>query len=249
MQIIKKIWPFLLMVLVLSCKKNDNTTSTPTNPTTASLGGEVILYDEAKNLLDKSGMTVSLDSTYPPYSSVTNTSGQYVIPQVPFGNRTLVFEKSGYGTFKIFNIIHAYNNGNGTLVDTVPSLGKISSTQVTAVTTAASPTAATITITTNPGGSSTTSRYVRIFLNSRPSVSNTNYQKVLALYEVKANPSDKTLTKAELNTLGFASGSTVYLRVYGDSFYSNNYDDPVIGRTIFPNLNATTVAITSFIVP
>ncbi len=194
-------------------------------------------------------MTVSVDSTFPPYKYVTGTDGKFIIPLIPFGNRTLVFEKAGYGTFKLFNINHTYNNGAGTILTTVPSLGRISTTTVTGLAASVASGIATISVTTNPGGNNTTPRYIRIFLNSRSAVSNTNFQKVLEIDVALSNPYDKTLTRAELNTLGFASGSTVYVRVYGDSFYSNNYDDPVAGRTIFPNLNQTTTAAASFIVP
>ncbi len=250
MRIIKNYLLLIILLLSLSCNKSDdNTPAPPTSPANAPVSGEVILYDEATLAVDKSGMTVSVDSTFPPYKYVTGTDGKFIIPLIPFGNRTLVFEKAGYGTFKLFNINHAYNNGTGTILTTIPSLGRISSTTVTGLATSVSSGIATISVTTNPGGNNATPRYIRIFLNSRSAVSNTNFQKVLEIAVARSNPYEKTLTRAELNTLGFASGSTVYVRVYGDSFYSNNYDDPVAGRTIFPNLNPTTTAAASFIVP
>jgi hypothetical protein len=239
-----------IFFLALSCSKNeDNNPAPPAAPTNAPISGEVILYDEATLAVDKSGMTVSLDSTFPPYKSVTGADGKFFITLIPFGNRTLVFEKAGYGTYKLFNINHAYNNGVGTILTTIPSLGRISTTTVTGLAASVTSGIATISVTTNPAGSNTASKYIRIFLNSRTAVSNTNYQKVLEIAVAQANPFDKTFTKAELNTLGFASGTTVYVRAYGDSYHSNSYDDPVAGRTIFPNLNPATTAAASFIVP
>jgi hypothetical protein len=238
---------FLLLAMACS-KKNDNP-STPATPVDAPVSGEVMLYDEATLAVDKSGMTVSVDSTFPPSSSVTGTNGRFSIPFIAFGTKTLVFEKAGYGTYKIFNISHAYNNGAGTVLSTIPSLGKLSSTTISGLTASVASGIVTVSITSNPGGNNSTPKYIRLFLNSRPSVSNTNYLKYFDAFVARINPFEKTFSKAELNTLGFASGTTVYVRVYGDSFWSNNYDDPVAGRTIFPNLNPATVAAASFIVP
>lgn len=63
------------------------------------------------------------------------------------------------------------------------------------------------------------------------------------------NPFEKTITQTELLSAGFTSGQQVYVRAYGDSFWDNAYDDPAISKRIFPNLNGTTVAATSFVVP
>ncbi len=249
MLINRNIFSLFFLLLFLSCSKDDSNPAPPSAPENAPLSGEVILSDEGTNLLDKSGMRVSLDSTFPPYSSVTDANGKFSIPFVPFGKRTLVYEKSGYGTYKMFNIEQTYNNGIGTVITTVPNLGKISTTKVTSVVTAVAAGVVTITVTSDPGGTDATPKYLRMFFGPRTAVSNTNFQKALEIETSKINPFIKTLTKAELNTMGFASGTTVYVRVYGDSFRSNTYDDPVVGRTIFPNLNPSTVAASSFIVP
>ena len=238
-----------IFLLAMACSKKNGNPSTPATPFDAPVSGEVILYDEATLPVDKSGMTVSVDSTFPPSSSVTGTNGRFSIPFIAFGTKTLVFEKAGYGTYKMFNISHAYNNGAGTVLTTIPSLGKLSSTAITGLTASVASGIVTVSITSNPGGNSSSPKYIRLFLNSRPSVSNTNYLKVFDAFVARINPFEKTFSKAELNALGFSSGTTVYVRTYGDSFWSNSYDDPVIGRTIFPNLNMSTVAAASFIVP
>jgi hypothetical protein len=63
------------------------------------------------------------------------------------------------------------------------------------------------------------------------------------------NPAVLTISGQELNELGFASGSILYARVYGDSYYSNDYDDPNEGRRIFPNLLEDTAQSVQFQVP
>lgn len=233
-----------------SCGKDDSgSNQPPTNPVDAPISGQVMLYDESVAEADKSGMTVTVDSTSPPQKAVTGADGKFVIPYIGFGNKILIFEKPGYGTYKLINVVHNYNNGSGTVITTVPSLGKISNTSVVGLGISASAASVTITVTTSPAGTSNIPKYVRLFLNSRAGVSNVLYQKALDIVVANTNPIDKILTKAELNALGFASGTTLYIRAYGESFHSNNYDDPVSGRMVYPNLNLTTVAAASIIVP
>lgn len=238
-----------LLFLIISCSKKDSSPVVPpVTPVDAPIYGEVNLFNESTLALEKSGMTVSVDSTFPPNKSVTGADGKFFIPFIGFGNRALVFEKPGYGTFKLFGINHAYNNGAGTLITPIPSLGKLSSTTVTGLSAVVAAGNLTVSVTTSPAANNSSPKYLRIFLSTRAAVSNNIFQKALVTV-VTIDPSEKTLTKAELNSLGFASGTTVYARVYGDSFWSNSYDDPMVGRTVFPNLNPATVSAVSFIVP
>ena len=236
--------------LAISCGKDDNgSNQPPPNPVDAPISGTVILYDESVGEVDKSGMTVTVDSTSPPQKAVTGTDGNFFIPYIGFGNKILIFEKAGYGTFKLINVAHNYNNGLGTVITPAPALGKISTTTITVLNTSVSAGSVAITVMTSPAGTSNVPKYVRLFLHSRAGVSNVLYLKALDILVANTNPLEKVLTKAELNALGFASGTTVYVRAYGESFHSNNYDDPVTARMVYPNLNLTTVAAASFIVP
>jgi hypothetical protein len=63
------------------------------------------------------------------------------------------------------------------------------------------------------------------------------------------NPYQATLTSANLIAWGFTSGQTVFVKVYGDAFWSNEYQDPTTGQKVFPNLNDTSANSISFIVP
>jgi len=49
--------------------------------------------------------------------------------------------------------------------------------------------------------------------------------------------------------MGFASGSTVYVKIYGESFYGNDYDEPNQNIRVFPNLNLDSAEAVSFEVP
>jgi hypothetical protein len=56
-------------------------------------------------------------------------------------------------------------------------------------------------------------------------------------------------TASELYAMGFSTGQTVFIKLYGDSYQSNDYDDPLTGKTVFPNLNQASAAAISFIMP
>ena len=76
-----------------------------------------------------------------------------------------------------------------------------------------------------------------------------NYENVLETFPAQINPFNLNLSQTSLDALGFASGTEVYVKCYGESFWSNKYEDPALGITVFPNLNSTTAATISFIVP
>lgn len=235
----------LASVLFFSCSKNDDETIVPTK---AAISGSVILYDEGTTLLDKSNMTVKVIGTTPLIQATTNAEGKFILPEVAFGTYTLEYSKAGFGSYKKTGVVHG-TNGQATAISTIPSLGQQSTTTVTDVTAAVSNNQVKLLITTNPAGNTANRRYVRYFLSTSPQVSATNYTYFSAVFVAQINPFEKTITQTELLSAGFASGQQVYVRAYGDSFWDNAYDDSTPGKRIFPNLNGTTVAATSFVVP
>jgi catechol 2,3-dioxygenase-like lactoylglutathione lyase family enzyme len=167
--------------VINSCGKDDNgSNQPPATPIDAPISGQVMLFDEGVAELDKSGMTVTVDSTSPPQKAVTGSDGKFFIPYIGFGKRILIFEKSGYGTFKLVNVAHNYNNGLGTVVP-APALGKISTTTITVLTTSVSAVSVAINVTTSPAGNINVPKYVRLFLHTRAGVSNTLIRKLWTL--------------------------------------------------------------------
>ena len=45
-----------------------------------------------------------------------------------------------------------------------------------------------------------------------------------------------TFTKDDLQAMGLESGTKYWVQAYGDSYYSNAYNDDLAGRYVFPNL-------------
>lgn len=235
------------LVLLMGCG-NSGQPSIDTSPNASNISGSVFLYGEGTERVDNSGMTVTVENSDPVRSAATGTDGKFVIADVPLGNHTLVFSKSGYGTFKMFDVAHVADD-RPTVITAIPSLGAFSSTEVTGLAATVSGESVVIEATTTPAGNAGNSRYLRFFLDTDPDVSNVLYTVYSAAFVSKSNPFEKTFTKAELQAMGFTSGTTVYIRVYGDSYWSNQYDDPGLDRHVFPNLNTNSVAAVSVTIP
>jgi hypothetical protein len=228
-----------------SCSDNGDSVTDPNPVTKGNIVGSVNLYDEGTNEVEGSGMTVILEGTS--FSSTTNGDGEFTLNDVPFGTYTVVYEKSGYGTFKKFNVVH---QGGNTFITQNPSLGQQSTTSITELNAGSSDDFPVIlSVTTDPEGSQADSRYIRFFFSTNENVSSTNYEGVLDAFKVNITPYNLNLSIESLAALDFPVGSTVYVKCYGDSFWANNYTDPVSGREIFPNLNSNAAPAVSFVMP
>ena len=235
-----------LIVLVgfTSCSKDEDQTTEPI--TKANIKGSVNLYDEGTTQIDNSGMTIKLEGTE--FSSTTDSQGDFTLSEVPFGSYTLVYEKSGFGTFKKFDLEHT-NTGSSTVVE-APSLGQKSTTSITNLTVSSNANFPVILgATTNPAGNQANTRYIRFFFSTDAAVSMDNYESVLETFPVNISPYNLNLSQASLDALDFPSGATVYVKCYGESFWGNSYSDPDLNRDIFPNLNPNSAAAVSFVVP
>jgi hypothetical protein len=245
MKLLPLSWSFILILLITSCSSNDDS---PAAATRANISGSVNLYNESTNQVDNSNMTVSVLGTMPLNSAVTDAEGKFVLSNVPFGTYTLEYTKNGYGTYKKFGVVHG-TNGQATALTATPSLGQVSTTNITGITASTSANQVVLSMSTNPGGSAANRRYIRYFLSTSQSVSATNYSYYSPVFTSQINPFEKTILATELISAGFTSGQQVYVRAYGDSFWDNAYDSPEFNRRIFPNLNANTVPAATFIVP
>lgn len=208
-------------------------------PTSGTISGSVLLFDEGSTRQEDAGMKVTVENSSPAISAVTDATGKFQISNVPFGNHVLVYEKTGYGTFK--KKVTDHKAASTPITDT-PSLGKVSTTTITAVELGITGGNLVTAVTTSPAGNSGNRRYIRYFFSDTPDVSNTNYKGFSPTYIVQDAPYSKTFTAAELTGFGVSATGTLHVRVYGDSFFTNDYVDPVSNKRVFPNLNATTVA-------
>lgn len=237
----------LFILVSASCKKDE---TTPESITKANITGSVKLFDESKTELNGDGMTISIDESDPIISTISNTDGTFTFENIEFGSYDLVYNRTGFGTYKIFGIIHSEGAcGCSTTIAETPSLGMKSTTRINSLSTNTSGQDVTISLSSTPASSTDIPRYIRLFLSTESTVSYKYYTSYTETYEIKSEPADIILTMSDLNELGFIKGTRVYMVAYGDSYHSNEYLDPYQNKTIFPNINTKSPSPVSFIVP
>ena len=242
----KKFLPLLVLpcLIILGCG-NDDGGDSGSNPTSGAIVGSVNLFDDKTNSTDADGMTVTVVGTS--LSDITDSQGNFRIENVPFGEVVLEYTKSGYGTFRSASIDHQGNDDGNTFVTSSPSLGQVSTTSITQASATFSGNDLEVTVNTDPAGNSSNAVYVTIFLSSSNAVSNTENEGVFGPRDIRINPVDITISASELAGFGFTSGQTIFIKVYGDSFFSNSYDGT--NGQVHPNVSATASTTLSVMIP
>jgi len=246
------ILPLVMLTLTLTLfsrkKTNDNTASTG-----GKLQGTIQAWDDKLSYnLDASGITVSIVNNTA-YRATTDANGKFTFDNLPFDNYDLQISKSGYGNKKIYGIIHAATSTSSDTMIPLVGFGKLSTTTIASFSTSGNNFAGEpgvgFTITFNPAPSTSNRAYIRYFFSTSADVSSSKYTAVSDLKTYASNNSFAGFTVSDLAAMGFVSGQTVYVKAYGDSFQSNDYTDPSIGKRVFPNLNLTSPNAISFIIP
>lgn len=244
----------LLTIISLACKK----TATPViNTETGTITGTIYLYDDKTNRYqDASGVTVTIIGMADKQTT-TSADGRFKLDNVPFDNYDLAFTKTGYGTHKIFGIEHFKQINSSVSTNTnlkrILSLGSVSGTSVESLekTTVSDNNFNGIAYlySVKPTPAATNRAYVRAFVGSKHNFSPLEYLGYSSLKGVINNNVTGTFSAEELYGMGLNKGDSVYVRLYGDAYYGNEYVDPVTGNTVFPNLNPIAPSAVGFIVP
>lgn len=238
------------IALLISCKKESNTSG---KPLSGKLMGTVQAWDDKLlNNADAAGVKVTI-TNLSNVSTLTDATGKYSFENLAFDTYDLEFSKTGHGTYRVFGITHTYNASSTYTQVPLVGFGKFSTTTVTALSVNGN------TINGEPGVSfnygispapSVASRaFVRYFLSTSPAVSYSDYMAFSDVINFSNLSNITGFSQSQLIGMGFTSGQTVYVKMYGDSFRSNDYINPNSGKTIFPNINPTAAAAVSFIVP
>jgi len=231
-------------ILLIGCNHKDES-----NPATkAPIKGNVNLFDSGTKPMPKNDMLISIEGSNPLVTAVTDTSGAFAFDSIPFGTYNLVFSKLGYGTYKHIGLIHQ-NTGGSTVVYPSISLGQKSNTSVTGLSYSMTGGKIALAVNTSPVPSTSSPKYVRLFLSKKPNVSLFAYSYYTQAQELTANHASVYFSIKDLTNMGIQSDDTVYVKAYTDSFWSNSYLDPTTGKYQFPNINETTVGAISFIAP
>ncbi len=232
----KKIILLLLCLLLLNISSciQDQTTITDNY-----LIGSVKLYDDGQTPADNSGMIVTVQGTEPEISGITDVDGKFSLKNVPKGEYNLVYKKEGYGTYIETGLI---NDGNG-VVGVTPSLGKLSTADVLGFAYEQTEDTIYLHVYLNPPADASHIKYVRYFFyKDTTNFENFNYMsyfKYTPLIKVDKKEVLYKITKQEFIEMGFDPEEKVYLIAFGDSYYSNDYIDPLSGKKVFPNLKPT----------
>ena len=242
----KKIaFPFfltLLAVVSFSCLDNSDY-----DLKDSDIFGYVHLYDEFGHNAENYSMYVSAVNPMSETTGITDVVGMYIIRDVPFGDYKLVFQKEGYGTYVMNGVKHV-SDGEATFIDVIPLLSQKSTTTIKVLTVEVSGRTIYFTVITSPLSSALENRYVRLFFDEGAAVSDSVYKNYSDIFTVRDTPYTIEVLKDDFYDMGFEPGQKVYVKAYGDSFYSNDYlnDDSL---RVFPNLNHETPEALSFVLP
>jgi hypothetical protein len=223
-------------------------------PLSGSWSGFLYLHDEyGAPLVSDSDITVTLLPTTD--TSITGAAGAYSFSTIDVGVYTLRYSGPGIGTYIAANQQFV---GGGTVNIPGVNLGQISTGVIAgfAMTPSASGDTilATGSISAPPAG---VSRYVRLFYSSASNVgaglgawtvtgpaSGSPYGVSTAAFTIPVTGQDLLLLRR-----AFASGKTVNVIAYAESYFENSYTDATTGKPVFPNVSAKPSNVTTFVMP
>ena len=241
-----------LIFLSPGCKK-ETTTSNP--QVTGNLFGFVTLYDQyggkVTSGLGSTTITLITQSGSTTLNTVPDSLGRYAYNNINQGQYLISFTNPGYGTIlnAEFGFLGEGNIDHDVKLSAVPNFND---SVLTALDTLSNN---SVVLNGTFSGTDTRKRTYVIFVGSTPGVSSSP-ANFLTYYTGTANANLSTFTQkipvADLNDLGFTSGSTVYFVGYGAAanFASSSdvEDYANTGRFTY-NAISTGAAPTSFVLP
>ena len=215
---------------------------------TGTLFGFVAPVDEYGIALPKSGVTVTLDGVTPAATATTNADGRYEFAGLRNGTYNLTFSRSGLATVRRLGIAHVGGDQPtflGTSSISAPSTTTVGQVSVTNV----NSNGVSLSIPfSNPGAPAGSFTRLAIYASANPGTTAAN-GTLLVIFGTSNNPLNASFSKATLNSAGFASGSTVYIVVYGAPAVLTGYSDPLTGRFQYTGLTAASSNQVSLVVP
>lgn len=238
---------------LVACSKSD---SSPTVPTAGNLSGTIQTWDDKTiSTTDQAGVTITI-TNLANRTTTTDAQGRYTFTNLPYDQYDIEIAKTGYGTMKVFGITHAYDPAAASVGNTqIPniSFGKKSTTSVTALSVSGNSflgePGVSFSYTVTPAPTTASRAFVRYLLSTSADVSPTKYVAASSVVNFSNGSAITGFSVSQLVGMGFTSGQTIYAKMYGESFITNEYFQPNLGYKIFPNLNLTSPPAVSFVVP
>lgn len=239
------------LIVFSSCEDDDPKTNSDSITTKANIEGAVNLYDEFGQSVSNERMKINIEGNSFQFIAETEKQGEYLLQNVPyFTNYTILYQKTGFGTYKIYNYDHEYTGSVG-VVDEIPNLSQISSAYTTALLINVNNDTVNFQVSI-AGGSENGERKLRVLFHSIPEISNAIYSHYTSKLTTTGNAQTIRLTKEMLEEIGLSSGTLYYAQVYGDSYYSNAYIDDYNMKHVLPNLgfnDDVAVPTATFVMP
>ena len=225
---------------------------------TGSIVGFVSPVDENGNLsTTKSGIVVSIDGTNPAVTATTNADGRFELANVRNGTYNLTYTKAGLATYHRYGLGHV-GGDQPTYLGTT-TITPVSTIYASNLSPSYSTGSVTLYFTLNNPVAISTFRFAVLASNTSTFTSSSSFvtsgitSPSYYSYPYTGTATSTTysisISKATLNSLGYNSGTPVYLAVVGSTSYYGSYSDPSTGRIVYPALNLTSPANTAVVVP
>ncbi len=227
--------PVLLLILCLTSCNNSDTPFSPTESGKGFIKGKVHPRTEFTDInstdtIDYPGFLAQLDGTN--FSTVSDSAGNWFFDQIPVGNYTISFSKTGYSKYKQTGVIVV----NDDTLDFPIYLYKYTNARMSNFSHVLTPYSVKLNYTLSVAVQR--DYYVRFYFsldsNVGNPISNYTYSEADLLFSVPITPSvrfyDVELVKLYQN--GMTSGKKVYF--YGNVAYKNQYYlDSLSGRRVY----------------
>jgi hypothetical protein len=231
MQVFKTLVICSIIIFFAGCDKNEEIFFK------GNIVGFVSLVDESGNEIeDKSGVNVSMEGLA---NTITNNIGRYEFSDVPAGTYKIIYDKTGYGTYKRFN--YQFIGGNVPAVVPETSLFVLPDIEILSLDISFEDNriyvSGTIPVTNQLA--------FQIFINDNPDVSNLkhNHYTSLAMYCCIARTNFSQVIN--LSDTPYSPGDTIYLAVYFRNYYDIGwYFDYEYEKTIYSSYRKGSDVIT-----
>jgi Carboxypeptidase regulatory-like domain len=233
----------------------------PTGPagpklTGAMTGFTILVKSNGGQPTRRDSVVVSIDSTS--LNAMTDSAGQWSIPDVMTGTYNLTFTRNGYSSNKLVQV--QFTGGGTKDVGTVylcqvPGFSVGSLSLLSSVRTDSTTAHLEVRLTDSTVSGPYMPYRVFLFLGTDSSVSSdpAHYQSEISSTMSFQNGIDSTTIKLTPSTFasnGFAAGDRVFIAAYAANAGTNNstYLDPVTGRTVYTNVNPARSNVVTVIV-
>jgi hypothetical protein len=243
----------LLVFVISGCSKKSSDINQQSDLDQSS--GRVILYNEYDNLIkDWSGVNVTIENSNPLIRVVTNEKGDFLLPELGASQKlVVVYSKTGFNTYKQYlnpSLIDSVNTGKANLHFDMKGASNVLVNSLTS-----SIKEDSVNVSVNVSFPQTTgSKYIRFLMSTDSDLGVDNITTITKNVSktFKVNNGDNTITvcRSCMQSCGFKSGDTVYMKAFGATDMLYYYTDEATSKIVMASLNPESKSgVISFIVP